>query len=372
MCGRCCRVWAVSVDKKTAGRIKSTGLYGEITTLYPDREVFHQAKSTGRLFVGKVDSRCIMLEGNLCRIHRDLSPEMKPDVCRMFPFILVPTPDGVFAGVSFYCPSISENTGDPLEEYRPMAEEILRKMNPVLPDSKEEIPLGKSRYIEWSSYTALEEFILQCLDEADIINGIWKAIDGIGFVLDATGPGKIADVDLIKNLYKMKIPPIIDREKGFFAYQSEYAASLISILEMWSRSMLPENMEKVLRGGVMESDTFGKTIEVKPLGEYLVNQSVRWDDALFRFFMKHLARRKFLLCFNSIFTGMVTMSFFPYFLAWYSNASAVSHGVEKPEKKNIQEALGYIDLYCQHLDILNPLFARFAGGIGGIRTSASK
>jgi len=66
------------------------------------------------------DGHCVFLQTDgKCRIHKELGEELKPAVCRLFPFRGVRTPNGWDMGMSLSCPTVALGQGpDPSEEAR--------------------------------------------------------------------------------------------------------------------------------------------------------------------------------------------------------------------------------------------------------------
>jgi Fe-S-cluster containining protein len=63
-----------------------------------------------------VAGRCFFLDReNRCRIHTELSYEEKPAVCRAFPLAVLEVAGKQYARMSFWCPTVTANTGKPLE-----------------------------------------------------------------------------------------------------------------------------------------------------------------------------------------------------------------------------------------------------------------
>lgn len=62
------------------------------------------------------DGYCSYLgQDGLCRVHRELGVDVKPAVCRMFPYRLVHTPDGWDTGLSLSCPTVAHGGGGSAE-----------------------------------------------------------------------------------------------------------------------------------------------------------------------------------------------------------------------------------------------------------------
>ena len=168
-CGRCCRGWRIHVDAETARKLKGT----------PDAKRLEEKE--GRFFARKdAQDRCSFLTpANQCELHG----RAKPSGCRQFPFRLTRTPDGVFVGASFYCPSIQANQGRPLPEFRAELEEMARQLTLFGADG---LQVWRECRLEWSDYRCLESHILNHSDVcAGVAQGLWALAQ---FSLNANRP----------------------------------------------------------------------------------------------------------------------------------------------------------------------------------------
>lgn len=60
---------------------------------------------------------CVFLTNeNRCRLQERFGPEVKPFVCRLFPFMLIPAGNHWRVGMRFSCPSVASNQGRPVAE----------------------------------------------------------------------------------------------------------------------------------------------------------------------------------------------------------------------------------------------------------------
>jgi len=137
----------------------------------------HQKKleeREGRFFARKdSQERCTFLTPqSLCQLHAEMGAPAKPRGCRQFPFRLTRTPDGIFVGASFYCPSIQDNEGPPLAEYREELEELAAEL-PLW--GAQSLIVWQDVRMEWSAYRRLEEFLLaQPETELALAQGLWS------------------------------------------------------------------------------------------------------------------------------------------------------------------------------------------------------
>lgn len=142
-CGRCCRGWRIHVDDQTVARLQGT----------PQAKGLEE--KDGRYFARKdQQQRCTFLSPeNLCELHQ----RAKPSGCRQFPFRLTRTPDGIFVGASYYCPSIQANQGQDLAVFQAELEEIARQL-PLW--GEQGLRVWNDCRLPWSEYRALESHAL--------------------------------------------------------------------------------------------------------------------------------------------------------------------------------------------------------------------
>lgn len=160
-CARCCRGWRISVDAQTAKNLQTSPLRQRLE------------EKNGRTYARK-DSQDIctfLTPDQRCQIHAELGAAAKPRGCRQFPFRLTNTPDGIFVGTSFSCPSIQNNQGGPLTDYRGELEGLAANL-PVL--GAEGLPVWRDQRLGWSDYRRLEDFMLQReAVETGLSEGLW-------------------------------------------------------------------------------------------------------------------------------------------------------------------------------------------------------
>jgi lysine-N-methylase len=116
-CGDCCRRMEGVITEEEKQRI-------EALDLADDPEVapkpwFAPASRGSKKWrlAHRPDGGCVFLTaGNHCRLQERFGPEVKPFVCRLFPFLLIPAGDHWRVGMRFSCPSAATNSGRPVTE----------------------------------------------------------------------------------------------------------------------------------------------------------------------------------------------------------------------------------------------------------------
>ncbi len=149
------------MDEQTAQNLKSTPFQKRLE------------EKNGRFFARKdsQDSCTFLSAEQRCQLHSELGAQAKPQGCRQFPFRLTRTPDGIFVGTSFTCPSIQQNQGEPLGQFR----DELEPMATTLPLwGAEGLTVWRETRLAWSDYRMLEDFLLQReVVEAGLGQGLW-------------------------------------------------------------------------------------------------------------------------------------------------------------------------------------------------------
>lgn len=151
MCGKGCKQdWNIIVNLSSSKAIKDSEVYIPFNKL-PD----------GRLTLAKTEEgQCVFLDDdNLCRVHKKLGFESKPRGCAQFPASFVPTPEGLYVGMSFFCTSIQEGTGRPMEAHKEWlaeaAESAIKRFN--YKGHSGRVHLVGNRDFSWEEYVQLEK-----------------------------------------------------------------------------------------------------------------------------------------------------------------------------------------------------------------------
>lgn len=111
---------------------------------------------------------CLFLDADgLCRVHRRLGAEAKPNVCRLFPYRFVLAPDGIHVGLQMECREILEaSRGQRVQEQEPALRDLL-KLVPTLPSVRPFVSLDGELAVPYEEYEDLEKAILEAVKEAD-------------------------------------------------------------------------------------------------------------------------------------------------------------------------------------------------------------
>lgn len=137
--------------------------------------------------MGQRQGRCVFLgEDKLCVIHRVAGPEMKPTICRQFPYTFTRTPEGVDVSFSMECRSWwqARQIGRPVSEDTEALRALLAEGAPVM-DLPSPIPVWEG--LDWSVNAWMDHRrkALEALDQAQSLAELSEAF--ITPVLDAVG-----------------------------------------------------------------------------------------------------------------------------------------------------------------------------------------
>ena len=115
-CGDCCRIEAVITDEEKR-RIEALDLADDLEVA--PKPWFAPASSGSNRWRlrHRPDGGCVFLTtGNHCRLQERFGADVKPFVCRLFPFVLIPAGNHWRVGMRFSCPSVAANSGRPVIE----------------------------------------------------------------------------------------------------------------------------------------------------------------------------------------------------------------------------------------------------------------
>lgn len=161
-CGRGCRAgWDIPVEPEVVARLQRHPL--TLRVIQERGNAFRQVED--RVFIqnSKDCPNCGFLDGDqLCSIHRELGYEAKPATCKLFPFVMTQTPDGIFAGTTYYCTATRQNHGRPSSaqegDLRQQLDSGSAPINKVAADG---LVVHGRYYVSYSDYKALEQELLR-------------------------------------------------------------------------------------------------------------------------------------------------------------------------------------------------------------------
>lgn len=113
-------------------------------------------------------------DDGLCRVHRDLSIDTKPAVCRMFPYRMVHTPDGWDTGLSLSCPTVATGGGGDASVEVKQKLGSLPVFSSLLHEVPASLPLAENVRGTWGDYKKWESEAIKAIqDEANDPADAW-------------------------------------------------------------------------------------------------------------------------------------------------------------------------------------------------------
>ncbi|MGE0487835.1 MAG: YkgJ family cysteine cluster protein [Vulcanimicrobiota bacterium] len=293
-CARCCTAgWQVVVEPPVEKVVRQSYLALEVLQ---DTHRPALGMVRGQTVLTNQGDRCVMLDENLlCRLHSRLGARAKPRPCRGFPFILQPTPDGVVAGLSFYCPAVQRNEGRPVADFASELEELVSNSTPDI--------LGPVKVwqasLAWPDYRDLERWLLI---QPDLSHGLGRA-------LLALGDWSVGAVPWREALERELRGPEHDLT-GWLSWS--VAAGLISLLEWGGQPDFWTNFTRLTEGSEVEVPSLGRT--------FSRGQSSPPPTQPLERFLRHLVYRKVLLDGDNLLAGLLMLLALPELLAFYASA----------------------------------------------------
>jgi hypothetical protein len=165
MCGECCSVWEIPVDRDAYDR--AVAKMGE--NVREHLEVADPLSHFGYARLKLAGGCCAFQDGRLCRIHRDHGRETLFPECRKFPRLLYRSPLGIHCTASFACRKAAESlAGGQTRVLHVMSDDVA--FDPDLCDTVvEENPrLSPDRTLTWQALFALEHGFLEILREKSL------------------------------------------------------------------------------------------------------------------------------------------------------------------------------------------------------------
>jgi hypothetical protein len=178
LCGECCKEpWRVPVEKATRKSLSERDWSGTPLEKLAGSDqdfFFEQAPTlpTGAAFQTRPETGGCILQGEdgLCLAHANFGVNAKGVVCRLFPFLFVQAPEGVYTGYSFVCRPVRKleelkTAGEILDE---STENIYEEAKNYFPNvhyqqAPETVELAPGVNLPWTAYIKIEQGLLDIL-----------------------------------------------------------------------------------------------------------------------------------------------------------------------------------------------------------------
>jgi Fe-S-cluster containining protein len=304
LCSKCCRGWRISVDSATRERL--VGSTVELRVLQqtgkPALQQNYAAKHS--------DGSCVFLDPeNLCSIQTALGAEAKPRGCRHFPFRLCRTPDGIFAGVSFYCSAAQRNEGRPLAEHADALAEFFEDLPMV---GVTPMPLGGAVTLTWDGYIVLDAFLLR--DPAGVGRALWAVAQLVGRGRGVVGPAEMSE--MLERSEVALHPP----RQPFFLMERHFFARLVARTEVDEERLRPAFELDLTAHRELVFARFGgwraRLPDIERAGEV--------DEAELRRYLQALVFRKFLIAKRTVLDNLAMLYLAPTMVAFWTGLGQLS------------------------------------------------
>ena len=131
------------------------------------------------------DGYCSFLGADsLCRVHKELGVDVKPAVCRMFPYRMVHTPSGWDTGLSLSCPTVATGGGDDARVEARDKLGVLPIFGSLLNEVPASLPLAERVQATWGDYRKWESATIAAIqDESNDPAEAWvEAVRQLGWL----------------------------------------------------------------------------------------------------------------------------------------------------------------------------------------------
>jgi Fe-S-cluster containining protein len=244
-CGRCCTGWAVGLTEADYSRVKDID-WGSLYPQLKGKELFtHREKEYAEGLSQyphhtktAESGGCSFLIDNLCVIHSTLGEDAKPGMCKLFPYTFVPTPSGIFVGVSHSSMAAVRNMGELLSNQRPLLEKmwtvavnqeqahghatqvVASQVSAMTMDDLQKLDcklnLVAGVPLAWREYLSIETPMLNMLQDGGY-KSIFHSILAMGELLADAVRRKSAGEDLSTLIdFKPKIEQWMNESPGYF------------------------------------------------------------------------------------------------------------------------------------------------------------
>jgi Fe-S-cluster containining protein len=366
-CGKCCKGWTIHIDEKSYHDLVETDFFKDFQASHEGIELFSVNKEESTVATARVESGfCIFLEERLlCTIHKKLGLHAKPLGCRQFPFRVKLTPDGVYVGLSFYCPSIQHNEGRPVSEYGAEIQSWLDEY-PYKPIDTSALFLDEKLSIDWRGYRVIEDFVQSVIaSHQDVEEALWIALVTLCQVVSELRSGGIGQIeaDDLKRRVDDAMPMVPHRDEVFSQLALMYALTVVGVLESGTGEEARANTEAIMYGGTLKSQFFEKDIDMSGFTRYYAGNPLSWKPAFFSRYIEHLLFRKFLLGPEPVIFNMAAL-YVAYNLGdFYLYLSAYQSGKPSPDREDGLTALDVVEKgFASHTRVMVPFFSAFVEG----------
>ncbi|NDD26903.1 MAG: YkgJ family cysteine cluster protein [Proteobacteria bacterium] len=373
-CTKCCRtVWNVHVSPKAYDQIVGTPLFERMKAEHGRDPVYMDEVSGEKSALALVNKGgCIFLgPDRLCNVHREIGVGAKPLGCREFPFLPVPTPDGVYVGLSFYCSAVQANHGRPVEAH---AAEIEGMLNEYRYERVgfDPIALDRDRHISWNAYKALEAFATARLEGSvgdaawDVACVVARARRALPAAQTSPAGGEaspfVVDDAHWQALLDQHAP--VPKDDVLLHVERMFVEGVVGVLESDSPEACKANTEAIFRRGRLTSATLGGEIDLAHLDDFRTRFDASWSHAEIRRYLNQLVFRKFLALKRPLASNAAAFHLAWPLLGWYRDLSAYHAGRLAPDMNDLRTAFDVVERgFIMHARNMDPFFDQLADAL---------
>lgn len=340
-CSKCCHTeWNVFVDPTAFEKVCGSPLFDKLKEQYGS-DPMYMSEVDGNpscLAMVKHDG-CVFLDSdNLCMIHRDMGLGSKPLGCREFPFLPVPTPDGVVIGLSFYCTAVQDDKGRDTREHADKVVGMLREYRYTGVGFKP-IALTEQVSVTWESYKLIEEMAREDLVRfPDLRSAAWHTFKKVCLVAllaeravqsegsdEAASPQagpKVIDDERFADLMEMANVDHIAEDEVFRAVENMFLVGVLGVLESSDRPQRRIINDAIVARETFTSGIFKKEIDLRGFDDFRLEADTGFSEAPFKRYLGMLVFRKFLALKRNILANTALYFLTIGLLEWYRDLSA--------------------------------------------------
>lgn len=325
-CGRSCQAgWDIPVEKSVRDRIE--GHYLTLRVISERGSAFIEKKSGPVLNMSPAQPRCGFLEDDLlCGLHKHLGVEAKPNTCRLFPYILSQTPEGIFVGVSYSCTGARQNAGRALSLHAADIEGLLALGTTTNVIHDDGLVVHGSWFTTWADYRRFEADLVARAAEIGVQGALAEGLWGVAGQVAGWGKPR-----------RPGPKPVLEA----LSFGGEPDLEVLAALrcEMWSQ----------LSGHLPELSSVSLTEEVPALAE--VDR-----------YLEHLVFRKQLVMHPTLLSNLCLLHFLPTFLGLYAADFARQRGgalADQDYWDALDKAEKFLVYHCRGLRPVYQSCARF-------------
>lgn len=354
-CSKGCREqWRIHADPRTEQRIAESELAARRIAETGVAEVFTNDPENGSRVLTRHNGACIFLqEDNRCAVHSQLGVTAKPQTCRMFPFLTVNTPDGLYVGISYYCTAAKRNLGRPMSAHVWSVKELapLQRMYTAGFD-KQSLCTGSNAVMEWPVYRRLEELVRE--------DGTARAVWALAEL--SAGEGSVPRA-VLEEVWRNAQPEQLVSDACLVQHTQFTIAATLCTLEVKEADARKEAIESFLSGKEVHLTHIGWSGTAESL-EALAASIPETANADLARYEKALIFRKFLALHRPLLDNAVILHLMPRLFRLYAAISAAKREATAAEQQDVEYAIDRTELFLTHLtnEALDRLLGEYAEG----------